>query len=231
MQQSKFSLWPRHVELASGSRLIGKLDALIRNILPKASDVEVVRILSQRVRTDDYMALLAQMEDVQDLVAKEDMKDFQQEQENVVKELQCTNQVGADWQTMKKAVMAKHKGVKTKFTKNDFGRKYPDKWPTGLLTRDELMELVPPGGKIYEDSVNGRYQVVLKGVTRSRNWITYGKDLAGRLAIKEAWSLFLFDECLPTSACPIEGVMAMVPAKEAAPVASGSGAASSSGGR
>ena len=87
--------------------------------------------------------------------------------------------------------------------------------------------LCPAGWKSYSDEVNGRWQLYsVEGKTISRSWQAYGYEEAGRMALTAAWSHYLCQSGLPTSSCPVQGLLG---AGETTATAVASAAASSSG--
>ena len=134
----------------------------------------MIKILELRVKNDDLLSIFAQLDDVEDLIAKEDKKDFDKEREDVKKELASTKSFNDDWQDMKKDFLKKkqNKSAEPKSLNNNYGGKYPAQYPGGSLTWEEAAQLVAPGSKIYEDTVNGRFQVMFNRTSRSRSWMT-----------------------------------------------------------
>ena len=84
------------IKFAAGARLCSKLWELIRKILPSLTEDEVVQIIQLRVRTDDYMALFAELDDCQDLVAKEDLRDFDKERADMAKGVENNRSLRSD---------------------------------------------------------------------------------------------------------------------------------------
>lgn len=224
----------RGVSFESGMGLCAKIHALMVNIL-KIPDEEVLEIIQLRMHTDDFMSVFAQLDDVQDLVAKEDAKDFDKERVDLAKDIASNERFCLEWQSLKAQVVAQRskKAKRVALVSSD-GKAYPSTYPEGSLTHAQAVALNPPGAKFYEDLVNGRWQVMFKNQSRSRAWMAYGRTEACRLTIMESWRLYLFSECRPESDCPIKGVFresASPPPDQPASARPKAGAASSSSGR
>lgn len=221
----------RGVDFESGLSLCEKATLLMKDILKKASDVDIVEMLRQRLKSDDMFSWFSQLDDVEELVAKEDAKDFAKEKEDLAKGMLANARFSAEWQKLKAAVVAKQargtRSGRTSAVTRAGGGKYPSEYPGGPMTHAQALQFVPPGAKFYEDKVNGRWQVLFKQQTRSRAWMCYGRDEACRLTLAEAWRMYLFDACLPESSCPIAKLILTEPADKRVARQSASGASSS----
>lgn len=192
----------------AGASLVENLAALIRCILPDLSETELLEILEKRTSTAPFAELLAALDDVEELVAKEDLSDFHKEQKDVITEAATKRTYNDAWQALKINISQKRRGGdgQAKAITDSCGKRYPERYPGGDLTTTEAARFAAPGCKIYKDPINCRWQLYFYGQSRSRAFLLYGPDEACRLILEESWKMYFFKECLTEESCPVSGI-------------------------
>jgi hypothetical protein len=198
------------VEIPFEASLFDVLELLVKKILPKLTEEEVVRVLSKRIAIVDEAEVCMMSDDFEDLVDQQDRKEFDKEVDTMKENLKDHDKYFLAWKTKSKTLAAKKKG-KAPIVFQVSGTATPivkSKFPLGEITQERARLMCPDPALIYSDPKNGRWQVYWKDFgTRSRHWSMYGNTEALRQCLSWAWELKLSMLGLDHSSCPTEGLM------------------------
>lgn len=159
------------------------------------------------------------MEGQGDAIHEEDQKELEVTQKAVRQSTSLATSFKHEY-TRKRSTLVVGGGKKKKppAMKNNHGRGYPSPFPPGDLNKESATEFTPPGWKIYEDSVNQRWQSYGRGRTYSRAFWRYGHQDALKQCLQASWQ----DWCVHTghdiSECPVLGLFPAPPEVAVAPI-------------
>lgn len=98
---------------------------------------------------------------------------------------------------------------------------YPP-FPAEMVSQSELRKFVPPGASVWCGYSNGSWQCHLPPWRRkSFSWAASDAHEAARKCLRHLWELFLSDNGMPTSACPVAGLFTEPASSSSAPAAYG----------
>lgn len=179
--------------------------------LPELEEDAVLAVIPNRMSTDNVMDMVLMSAGADDLIADDDKQAFQKDMERWQNEFVEKSEFRKEWVAEKRNATQKtriSRRIASTFD-NDAGHTIQEgEWPMGRISKEFAASICPMPARIYEDVVNGRWQVFWKGLgTRSRAWNCHGHTEAARLVLEWAWLESLTRAGLTAAACPIRGLI------------------------
>lgn len=178
-----------------GDSLLTMLKSLIKHCAPKTTEVEMLDILSQRLkgRTQN----LGEFFEDEALLEVFDISDH-----SVLTEyIKDGAKVADSAKIYQEGVHEYRKTVRGLGLKK--GRKYPPAFPSAI-TLSAAMEVIPHGAKLAKDTNENRWRGCLSPFgTISRSWLLHGEGEALKLVARQLW---MWHERASGERCPIQGI-------------------------
>jgi len=226
----------RHLGLDIKGTLFQTLKQLLTHILHSVTDERICQIMKLRVvrgpRAHPLVAELLDMDETIECLDEEEQREVRQEQKAYKRAAQNADLFESEF----KAFHAKTLGLKkTRASGNPKNAKSPlhrvrtlATVPPGAITQQEAKQMLPPGAYVWQGNYDGCWCVQLKPYPRfSKSWTLMGHRGALMECLRYVRRLWLSDNFLTESDCPVKNLFTV--AREA--VAVEPAAASSSSGQ
>ena len=184
--------------------LVNVLAKLVKHVLPKLSDGDLIGILQKRANvTDDILELLMDADGEAMTDEKDEQKDFERIKrgesvtQTETKEYRKAFSTFKDKLSSGKSQSSGSRKDKRKKETNQLGKPYPAALPPDndpeQWNVEVLRSFLPPDeSRLYKDNMNRRYQVYWPSArkTRSNSWLLHGVAGAASRCLNQAWQDF-----------------------------------------
>lgn len=200
------------MSVKKGDSLFEILEGLMRRLLPSISEEDFLNIMAKRMVQPAVWDEVLALEENSDLVDEQDQKHASQVVQQVKSQKEQSHTFKRTWvvrrTTRQSASGSRQKPSKPVAFKACSGAKIaPMPFPTSGVTLALAIRCVPDLVRLYEDSVNHRWQVYWAGVgSRSRSWLLHCYLPALRQVLQWSWAEVLSRKGLPLSQCPIRNL-------------------------
>jgi hypothetical protein len=174
------------------------LRALLREVLPGASEQNILDILRLRcVKPDIVKELVFMHDDLRDFLDRDEHKELQKSKEAVLAENEGEESFTAEFQTYNRTVRAAAAKAAAKGrAKGNSKKRLAVRAPEFLdesLTEEYLQSWMPPSHRVWRDAFCCRWQWCFgRQYMGSKSWLKYGYCESAKATVREAWTYEVF---------------------------------------
>ncbi len=179
------------LDTSSSNGLFDVLRVLIKHVLPRLSDLEVVAVIEKRLRHSNEMVEFLKSKDAEGLLDEKDAANLKTFAKKADVEADETEELAKHIGVFKKSASESTAAAAKK--KKITGKKGPATMPEdldGALTDAVVTRMMPENFRVWTDAYNARWQLFQKtDRIRSYAFHRYSHKGAAILAIQKAWEI------------------------------------------